>query len=106
MLITEKQFSTKLKLKLQMLTPVTPFKSVIGPGRSGAIASVYVSHLLRVPWLPANAEVPYNLQPCLVVDTAMQSGRTLRKAMAKANTSWGLAVFREPPRVRFWYEKN
>jgi len=87
---------------------------VTGPGRSGAIASVYASHYLGIPWLPFNQDCPPNLRPLLIVDTAADSGRTLRKAVrryedhalvvAGYTTVIAVALFIEPPRVRFWYE--
>lgn len=80
-------------------------KAVCGPGRSGAIASAYASHLLGIPFLPFGQPCPDHLRPLLIVDTAVQSGRTLRKAERKYGGELvTLAVFREPPRVYFWYE--
>lgn len=76
---------------------------VVGPGRSGAIASVYASHYLGIPFLPYKQTIP-DKKP-LVVDTAIMSGKTLRKASrlyGNADTRFG---FFEPPRVKFWYEE-
>ena len=81
--------------------------SVTGAGRSGAICAVYVSHCLRIPFFPYGTEIPDNLRPTLAMDTASNTGRTLRKAMKKYNTKYSLAVFNEVEcgRVKFWYEK-
>lgn len=83
-------------------------KSVTGPGRSGAIASVYVSHMLGLPWIPYGQPCPDKLRPLLIVDTARKTGATLRKAErlygdGATITTW---VLDEPPRVRFWYERE
>lgn len=85
---------------------VGQFGSVMGPGRSGALASVYASHLLGIPWLPYKRQrVPLVLWPTLIIDTATMSGRTLRKAARKIlGPSETLALFQEPPRLRFWFE--
>lgn len=77
---------------------------VTGPGRSGAVAAVYASHLLHVPFVPYGSAVPSNIGRCLLIDTARQSGRTLRKAARKYDGSLVIACFEEPPRVSFWYE--
>ncbi len=80
--------------------------SVTGPGRSGAVAAVYASHILGVPFIPYGATTPAHLGRPLIIDTATESGRTLRKAASKykAFTPLVLAVYCEPPRVAFWYE--
>lgn len=83
--------------------------AVTGPGRSGAIASVYASHFLGVPWIPYGQPCPDSLKPLLIIDTASKTGRTLRKAWAKYGKGEDvkiLAVIHEPPRVRFWYEAS
>ena len=103
-IITETEFRRELELKLQ------PYKgliqSVSGPGRSGAIAAVYASYILGVPFVPEGYDIAPNLYPHLVVDTASKSGRTLRKYMRRKATSFGLAVFDETVtnRLYFWYE--
>ncbi len=83
------------------------FKSVIGPGRSGAIAAVYVSHKLGIPFLAWGQEIPEKLKPVLVVDTATWTGRTLRKAAKRYQASF-VAFYVEKPgtMVKFWYEKG
>lgn len=104
MIINAETFRDRL---VERLAPLKGrFRSVCGPGRSGAIASVYASHFLRIPWLPYRRQiVPMLLQPTLIIDTAIMSGATLRKATRKIiGPSETLALFVEPPRVRFWYE--
>lgn len=81
--------------------------SVTGPGRSGAIAAVYASHILGVPFIPyKTASVPTHLGYLLIIDTAMESGATMRKASRfyEGIPHYCLPVFNEPPRVAFWYE--
>lgn len=101
-LTTEQEFRDALYRQLDRLQNV---KSVSGPGRSGAIASVYASHYLGVPWFPPNRKPPDHLQPHLVVDTAIKSGATLRRHAKLMGTDLMLAVFDEPPRRKFWYER-
>jgi hypothetical protein len=101
--VSEQEFSKRLEVALFLQGGDA--KSVTGPGRSGAIASVYASHKLSIPWIPYGQNVPDDLKPVLVIDTAELSGRTLRKAMRRYDTELGLAVFKQPPRVKFWYER-
>ena len=82
-------------------------RSVVGPGRSGAIAAVYASYILKVPMLPQGlGYVPEPMKPTLVVDTASKSGRTLRKLLRRYETLCCVFAFHEPPRVHFWYERR
>lgn len=103
--IVESEFRTRLERELSD-PKYAEVKSVTGPGRSGAVAAVYASHWLGVPYIPHGGDVPDSLRPVLVVDTAAESGATLRKAMRKAKTDLGIAFFNEPPRVKFWYENR
>ena len=98
-IISEAEFREKISSDLSTLTG---FDYVVGPGRSGAIAAVYASHIMGLPFLPYKCKIP-NKTP-LIVDTAMQSGRTLRKASRLYNDAEFYYAYREPPRVRFWYE--
>ena len=100
--IAEQAFKSEATIRLGEYRGLV--RSVTGPGRSGAIASVYASHLLGVPWIPAACDVPQELEPVLVVDTARQSGRTLRKMAKRLRAKYVVAIFNEPPRVIFWYE--
>ena len=80
-------------------------ESVTGPGGSGAIAAVYASYFLHVPYFPFRKNPSVCLKPVLVVDTASMTGKTIRKALRKmGGGAYGLYVFKEPPIVRFWYE--
>lgn len=81
------------------------FDIVTGPGRSGAIAAVYVSHMTGKPFAPYGHSIPENLR-VLVVDTAVMTGATMRKAVRRyeKNRAFGLYCYCEPPRVKFWYE--
>jgi hypothetical protein len=105
LLISEQDFSIELTkvLKEYKLEDVG---SVTGPGRSGAIASVYASHLLRIPFIPYGSKIPTHLGRLLIIDTATESGATLRKAKRRYEYANPIviAVYNEPPRVHFWYE--
>lgn len=84
--------------------------SVTGPGRSGAVAAVYASHILRVPFIPYGQRPPLHLGRLLIIDTAQLSGKTLRKAARKYDYATPLVLFVYDEseagvgRVAFWYE--
>lgn len=112
-IISEADFSDRIRGLLlgnngKMATAYADVGSVTGPGRSGAIASVYASHILGVPFVPYKANVPSHLGRLLIIDTATESGATLRKAGRWYNCSPHiiLACYHEPPRVAFWYESS
>ena len=100
MIVSEADFAFALREKLGGVRA----KSVTGPGRSGAIASTYASHVLGIPFIPYGQEVPDRLRPLLIVDTARASGKSLRKAERRYGEAIVVAIFEEPPRVKFWYE--
>ena len=104
-IISEQEFKNKIQ---DLLSNPNTHKCgwVTGPGRSGAIAAVYASHILHIPFIPFGSKAPPNLGPCLIIDTARESGRTLRKATRKYSefNPVIVAVYEEPPRVAFWYE--
>jgi len=100
-IISERGFDVELRAKLKNVKA----KMVVGPGRSGAIASVYASHILGIPFLPYGQPCPDHLRPLLIVDTARKSGATLRKAERRyGGECIVIHVYDEPPRLRFWYE--
>lgn len=101
--VSEAEFSAAIRLALEA-DPLCGW--VTGPGRSGAIAAVYASHILRIPFVPYGAFAAEELGRVLIIDTARESGRTLRKADRRYQhrDPVVVAVFEEPPRVTFWYE--
>lgn len=102
-IISEQEFRERFYEQLADLPSVG---AVTGPGRSGAVAAVYASHFLRVPFIPYGSAHPSHLGRLLIVDTARESGSTLRKAARRYETAQPIVVacFEEPPRVAFWYE--
>lgn len=105
--VTEQEFADAIR---HAITPnLSGVRSVTGPMRSGAIASVYASHLLGIPFVPYGEPVPEKLWPVLVIDTARKTGASLRKAARRTGAPIEqcvmVAVFDEPPRLRFWYER-
>jgi hypothetical protein len=103
-IVSEEEFAARLRLVLQNHR-LDDIGAVTGPGRSGAIAAVYTSHLLGIPFIPFGRNCPEKFR-ILIIDTARESGRTLRKAARwyrDANPAV-IAVYEEPPRVAFWYE--
>ena len=101
-IVSEQEFSDAVHARLDLGMPAV--NCVMGPGRSGAVAAVYVSHVLGIPFIPYGAPCPAGR--LLIVDTATESGKTLRKAARRyaAANPVSLAFFHEPPRVAFWYE--
>jgi hypothetical protein len=102
-IVTEPEFAERLR---EVLPANDNIGSVTGPGRSGAVAAVYASHMLGVPFIPYGSRAPTELGRLLIVDTAMKSGRTLRKAASRYQDAapFQVVAFHEPPRVAFWYE--
>ena len=81
----ERVFQRRFKEVLKGVEVEVDF--VTGPGRSGAVASVYASHILGVPYKPHKCG-NYSLDKrVLLVDTVKYTGKTLNKA-------------------RNWYEKR
>lgn len=102
-IVSEQEFKEAI---LAMLSDLPAVGSVTGPGRSGAVAAVYASHILGVPFIPYGQKAPLHLGRLLIIDTATESGATLRKASLRYEgaTPLVVAVYNEPPRVAFWYE--
>jgi hypothetical protein len=104
-LVSEPEFHWRL-LEVLATNDISDVGAVTGPGRSGAMAAVYTSHALGVPFIPYGQSHPAHLGRLLLIDTARKSGATLRKAQrdyAYANPL-ALVCFEESPRVAFWYE--
>lgn len=102
--VSEVEFAARIKELL-----ADPIYDVVGsatgPGRSGAIAAVYASHILRVPFIPYGGTPPLHHGKLLIIDTARESGQTLDRAVRRyGEDAMGLACYHEPPRVMFWYE--
>lgn len=102
-LVSEAEFRERLR---SLLIGCEDVGAVTGPGRSGAIASVYASHMLLIPFIPYGQKHPQHLGRLLIVDTARESGATLRKYERKYEGCSPLVIvaYEEPPRVVFWYE--
>lgn len=106
-IVTEPEFDARIRALLAGIdTSLVNLGSVTGPGRSGAVAAVYASHILRIPFIPFGSPVPIKLGRLLIIDTAIDSGKTLRKAERRYRSAlpFVAACFHEPPRVSFWYE--
>lgn len=103
-IVTEPEFATRIAGLLS--DPVYADAGwVTGPGRSGAVAAVYASHILHIPFVPYGQRAG-RLGRVLIVDTASETGATMRKAMRRYQEHDPLecVAFIEPPRVAFWYE--
>lgn len=103
-IVSESEFAARIRALLADTQPNVG--SVTGPGRSGAVAAVYASHILGVPFTPYGCKAPTHLGSLLIIDTAMESGATLRKAERRYGYASPvvLVCYHEPPRVAFWYE--
>jgi hypothetical protein len=102
--VSELEFAERLR---KVVEPLRGKVGVVtGPGRSGAIAAVYASHELGVPYIPPTGRFPEHLRPLLLIDTAHWTGETIRKAARKTGADVVVCVFDEPPMVRFWYERR
>lgn len=104
--VTEEEFAEKIAEVLAADAEVAECGMVLGPGRSGAVAAVYASHLLHIPFIPYGQKWNPDLGRLLIIDTATESGATLRKATRKYGEANPvvIAIYQEPPRVQFWYE--
>lgn len=109
-IISEEEFKARIIEVLRDVDRDADIGCVTGPGRSGAVAAVYASHLLRIPFVPFGTfKIPTHLGKILIIDTARESGKTLRQAVRRYEKIEGAKVvsavcFEEPPRVAFWYE--
>lgn len=106
-IVSEAEFNMVIRDKLKGRDD---FGWVTGPGRSGAIAAVYASHILKIPFVPYGSFGGENLGKLLIIDTAMESGRTLRKAQNKYKSVESETLFcydeSNGARVAFWYESD
>ena len=108
--VSEEEFRENLYVVLDQFQ-YGQFEFVTGPGRSGAVASVYASHYLGIPFIPHKAGVYSRLTSGLIVDTARYTGGTLRKS-ANWHRNRGLSVetafvYAEDKGhyFKFWYEE-
>ena len=103
-IVSEEEFKKRIK-ELLSEERFAVCGCVMGPGRSGAIAAVYASHLLAIPFLPYGTLPPAKLGRLLIIDTAIESGATLARAIKRyGDEAVVVACYNEPPRVAFWYE--
>lgn len=108
-LVSESEFREELERLLYNMSWGHDYNSVTGPGRSGAVAAVYVSHMTGVPFIPFGQPCPDKLRPILIVDTATKSGKTLKKACNKYRGAEMVATAvysEENVRYKFWYERD
>lgn len=105
-IISEQEFSIRLREILRVIDDQNYPGWVTGPGRSGAVAAVYASHILAIPFVPYGQFAHEKLGRVLLIDTARESGSTLLKAenKYKDRDPLVLCAYEEPPRVAFWYE--
>jgi hypothetical protein len=103
-IVSESEFTDRIRAIL-MTENLDHIGAVTGPGRSGAVAAVYASHILGIPFIPYGSLCPDKFK-LLIIDTARESGRTLRKAAKRYEYADPTVIvcFEEPPRVAFWYE--
>lgn len=78
--VSENEFSTLVGLAIAE-EPMPDF--IVGPGRSGAVASVYVSYRMHRPFVPYGHAGGPKGSTVLIVDTVSMTGGTIRKARAR-----------------------
>lgn len=102
MIISEQVFISELRLALVGIEA----DGVTGPGRSGAVAAVYASYALGIPFVPYGQPFPGTL---LLIDTVAQSGKTIRKAQRKLEKAGhkviARTIYAQCERLHFWYEQ-
>lgn len=110
-IVSEEEFSKAILIALigdafKNWMPGCGPQCVTGPGRSGAIAAVYASHILGIPFIPYGAKPPPQLPRLPRCINQQQTGKTMRKAQRKyeGHVVTTVVVYNEPPRVAFWYE--
>lgn len=105
-IISEKEFSSRIRHILTSDPDFQKVNAVTGPGRSGAIAAAYASYILNIPFIPYGQQHQNINGLLLIIDTARQTGKTMNKAEKKycKNTKIIVVCYEEPPRVTFWYE--
>lgn len=108
--MTEEEWRTVFLSKLDK-EAYGDYTFVTGAGRSGAVAAVYASHHLGIPYIPHKAGNYLSGGRVLVVDTVEYTGKTLRKAQ-KWYAKRGLqtqAIFGVKETrghyFKMWYEK-
>lgn len=102
--VEEPEFSERMR----QCAPDTRPDFVTGPGRSGAVAAVYASYLLGIPFVPWDC--PHPGTSALIVDTAAMTGRTMRKAAARYARRYPVvdtfvAFTAADQRHHFWFER-
>lgn len=111
--ITEEEFRARLRMMCHMEgLKRKKFDFVTGPGRSGAVAAVYTSHHLGIPYIPHKSGNYGNYKRCLIIDTAVYTGKTLKKSSnwhrKQGLSVLSLALFKEEKKhyYKFWYENT
>jgi hypothetical protein len=107
-IISESEFRDRINEVITInFAAIAECNCVTGPGRSGAIAAAYASHITRLPFIPFGKN-GLKGSCTLVIDTAKESGETLKKAARKYVEYNPLVLwcYEEPPRVMFWYESQ
>lgn len=107
--ISEPEFRDALWIALDAVSP-KKYDFIIGPGRSGAIAAAYASHMHGIPFAAWDSNIPAASR-VLIIDTAAQTGKTIRKAYRRytrlGHKVKSVAVYSCPKtHFVFWYEAN
>ncbi len=102
--ISEKEFSDRL-----VAVSGVNCECVVGVGRSGAVAAVYASHALHIPFMPTIESIPSHMSEVLLIDTAQLTGKTMRKAQRKLERNGKKVTpvtlfYEEKTHHIFWYE--
>lgn len=105
-MVSETNFKQRMIEKMKTFN-LSQYKFVTGPGRSGAIASVYVSHYYNLTFINYKSNISDEFKSkVLVVDTAEKTGRTVRKAAKIYNNEYVTFFNGAELHHIFWYEKD
>lgn len=103
-LITEAAFQERIEEALA--DRHGKFAWVMGPGRSGAIAAIYASHILNIPWVPYGF-LPRAKGKGLLIDIAHTNALCLNRAVRRYRTreTETLLLFHTPDAIPvLWFQ--
>lgn len=101
--VTEAEFAERVRAVRDTVI-AGKYDLVTGPGRSGAIAAVYVSHATGIPFMPYKCWISPESKKILVVDTVSMSGKTIRRASRVYDGADTMVFYEADKKIHFWFE--
>lgn len=103
MIVTEAEFKALIQ---EIYTDIpSDVEWVTGPGRSGAIAAVYVSYAFGLPFIPYCSLGPAHKRG-LIIDMQPLSSLVRRKAEKRYYGAHIMSLYDTAADRVFWYERN